>query len=81
MIDLEEYKRDYEMYSTALKQAEEIPPEEQPPDFTAAERIVQKGFIDVYKNMSREEKRALWRTAIREIRIDGDNNITRISFT
>ncbi len=80
MIDLEEYKRDYEMYSTALKQAEDIPPDEQPPDFTAAERIAQKGFIDVYKNMSREEKRTLWHTAIREIRIDGNNNITKISF-
>jgi len=81
LIDLEEYRRDYELYSTALRQAEEISIEEQPPNFTAAERLTQKGFAERYKNLSREEKRALWRTAIKEIRIDRDNNITRISFT
>ncbi len=48
LIDLEEYKRDYEIYSTVLKQAEEIPLDEQPPNFTAAERIAQKGFVDIY---------------------------------
>jgi len=81
MIDLEEYKRDYEMYSSALRQAEEIPIEEQPPDFTAAEHMTQKGFVECYQKMSREEKRALWRTAVKEIRIDRDNNVTHISFT
>lgn len=80
-IDYEDYKRDYELYSTALKQLEDTPIDEQLPNFAAAERITQHNFREIYENMSQEEKRALWRTAIKEIRIDRDNNITSISFT
>ncbi len=80
-IDYDDYKRDYELYSTALKQLEDTLIDEQPPNLEAAERIAQHNFREIYENMSQEEKRALWRTAIKEIRIDRDNNITSISFT
>ncbi len=80
-IDYEDYKHDYELYSTALKQLEDTSIDEQPPNFVAAERITQHNFRETYESMSQEEKRALWRTAIKEIRIDRDNNITSISFT
>lgn len=79
LIDIDEYRKDYQIYTTALNQLPE-PAEEKPPDFTAVEALPQKDFKTIYDTLTREEKRALWRSAIKEIRIDNDNNITGISF-
>ena len=79
LIDLEEYKKDYQVYTTALNQLPE-PAEEKPPDFSAVEALLQNNFRQIYETLTREEKRTLWRSAIKEIRIDSENNITGISF-
>lgn len=79
LIDIEEYKKDYEIYKSALNQLSD-PLKEKTPNFTAAERFLENGFNEVYKALSREEKRTLWRTAIRELCLDKENNITSISF-
>jgi len=79
LIDIEEYKKDYHIYTTALNQLPE-PTNEKPPDFSAIEKLLQNGFKEIYDTLTREEKRTLWRSAIKEIRIDSENNITGISF-
>lgn len=79
LIDLEEYKRDYQIYTAALNQLPE-PENENPPDFSAVEKLLQNNFKEIYETLTREEKRTLWRSAIKEIRIDRENNITGISF-
>lgn len=79
LIDLEEYKKDYQVYTAALNQLPE-PVEEKPPDFSAVEALLQNNFRQIYETLTREEKRTLWRSAIKEIRIDSENNITGISF-
>lgn len=79
LIDMEEYKKDYDIYTAALRQLPE-PVAESPPDFEAVERLLDSEFRNIYDSLSREEKRALWRSVISEIRIDTDNNITGISF-
>ncbi|MDE7157597.1 MAG: recombinase family protein [Lachnospiraceae bacterium] len=79
LIDIEEYKKDYDIYTAALRQVPE-PAAEAPPDFEAVEKLLQSDFINIYETLTREEKRTLWRSAISEIRIDSDNNITGISF-
>jgi len=79
LIDLEEYKKDYQIYTSALKQIPELQ-KENPPDFSAVESILNNNFKEIYDTLTREEKRTLWRSAIKEIRIDKDNNITGISF-
>lgn len=79
LIDIEEYKKDYQIYSAALRQIPE-PVTEPPPDFAAVERLLRQDFKSIYDTLSREEKRTLWRSVIKEIRIDNDNNITGISF-
>ena len=56
------------------------PVEETPPDLSGVERFLQSGFKDIYETLTREEKRTLWRSAIKEIRIDKENNVTGISF-
>ena len=79
LIDIDEYKKDYEIYTAALRQLPE-PAAEAPPDFEAVERLLQSDFKNIYESLTREEKRTLWRSVIFEIRINSENNITGISF-
>ena len=79
LIDIEEYKKDYQVYQAALNQLPEAV-DEKPPDFAAVEALLQNNFRQIYEKLTREEKRTLWRSAIKEIRIDNENNITGISF-
>lgn len=79
LIDIEEYKKDFEIYTAALNQIPELA-QENAPNFAAVEKLLQSDFRALYDNMSREEKRTLWRSIIKEIRIDNDMNITGIIF-
>lgn len=79
LIDIEEYKKDYEIYTAALKNLSE-PAAETPPDFSAVERLLQSNFKNIYGTLTREERRTLWRSVISEIRVDSENRITGISF-
>ncbi len=73
-------EKDYEIYTSALKQMPNDKEMEQPPNFKAVERLLQSDFKNLYNTLTREEKRTLWRSAIKEIRIDNDYNITGIIF-
>jgi len=79
LINIEDYKRDYEIYTAALNNISE-PSIEPPPDFTAVRKLLGKNFRNIYNGLTREEKRTLWRSVIKEIRIDNDQNITGIIF-
>lgn len=79
LIDIEEYKKDYQIYSAALRQIPE-PAADPPPDFAAVERLLQQDFKTIYDALTREEQRTLWRSVIKEIRVDNDCNITGLSF-
>lgn len=80
LINIEEYKKDYQIYTAALQQIPDEAPEETPPDFSAVEIMLQADFKSIYDSLTREEKRTLWRSVISEIRVDRDNNITGIIF-
>lgn len=79
LIDIEEYKKDYEIYTAALNQIPDAG-QDPPPNFEAVEQLLQTDFKSLYDTLTREEKRTLWRSVIKEIRIDNDQNITGISF-
>lgn len=79
LIDIEEYKKDYVIYTSALEQIPDIP-QESPPDFAAVERILDANYRKIYNALTREDKRTLWRSVIKEIRIDNDQKITGINF-
>lgn len=79
LIDIEEYKKDYEIYTAALNQIPDAG-QDPPPDFSAVEQLLQSDFRSLYDTLTREEKRTLWRSVIKEIRIDNDQNITGITF-
>lgn len=79
MIDIEDYRRDYELYNAQL--AERTPPaEESRPNFEAVEAILENGFRKIYDNLERSEKRTLWRSVIKEIHINNRNEIASIFF-
>lgn len=78
LINLEEYKKDYEIYTTALEKLPDAA-QETPPDFTTLKSILSADFKSIYNTLTREEKRTLWRSVIEEIRIDNDGNITGIT--
>jgi DNA invertase Pin-like site-specific DNA recombinase len=80
LIDIEEYRKDYQIYKSALDQLLPENTDEKPPDFSVVESILNNGFKQIYSTLTREEKRTLWRSAIKEIKIDNENNITGISF-
>lgn len=79
LIDLEDYKKDYEIYTTALNQLPD-PVSEVAPDFSAAERLLQSDFKAIYNSLSAEDKRTLWRSVIREIRVNREKEIVGIFF-
>lgn len=79
LIDIEEYKKDYAIYSTALRQLPD-PAQEAPPDFEAVRKLLSADFKTIYDTLTREEKRTLWRSVIDEIKIDNDGNVTGITF-
>ena len=79
LIDIEEYKKDYEIYTAALREVPD-PAQEAPPDFSAIKEIVSADYKSIYETLSREAKRTLWRSVIEEIRVDNENNITGIIF-
>ena len=80
MIDLEEYRRDYELYTAQLAERTAPSAEEERPNFEAIEAILETGFRKIYDGLEREEKRTLWRSVIKEIHVDKERQITRISF-
>ncbi len=80
MIDLEEYRRDYELYTAQLAERTAPAAEEERPNFEAVEAILANGFRKIYDGLEREEKRTLWRSVIKEIRVDKERQITGISF-
>lgn len=80
LIDMEEYKKDYETYSAALLKLDEAQIEEKKVDLSGVRQIVSKGFLEIYDTLTREEKRTLWKSVLKDIRIDNDQNITGISF-
>lgn len=79
LIDIDEYKKDYEIYSAALQQIPEVA-EDKPPNFSEIRKLLDTDFKSIYDSLTREEKRTLWRSVIKEIRIDNDQNITGIIF-
>ncbi|MCX4319040.1 recombinase family protein [Lachnospiraceae bacterium 38-14] len=79
LIDIEEYKKDYEIYNTALHQLPETI-QEAPPDFEAARKLLTADFKEIYNTLTREEKRTLWRSVIDEIKIDNNSQVKSIFF-
>jgi len=79
VIDLDEYRRDYELYTAQLAERPAAV-QEQRPNFEAVDAILSKSYRAVYNSLDPSDKRTLWRSVIKEIHINKDLEITRIVF-
>ena len=79
VIDLDEYRRDYEKYTSQLNEPTDAV-DERRPNFDAIKAVLSKSFRDSYNRLDRAEKRSLWHSIIKEIRIDKERQITSIVF-
>ena len=77
---MDSYRKDYENYTTALAKLEEPEDEALHVDLSGVRQIVSTNFQNTYNTLTREEKRTLWKSALKEIKVDNNQNITSISF-
>lgn len=77
LITLEEFKTDKDRY---IRQLDALPVQEaaEPRDFTALDKITTVSFRTLYDGLSNDEKRFLWRSVIKEIRLDEEKNLAII---
>lgn len=80
LIDMEEYRRDYEKYNSMLSELSISQPPPQRPDFEAIEKLLSSDFRTLYNSMSREEKRMVWRSILSSVTIGEDKKISHIDF-
>lgn len=78
LIDLESYRKDYDLYT---KQLQELPPDPPPPpDTESLRKVMNTDFESSYVDFSREQRRVFWRGIIRQIIIDDSGNVTKVLF-
>lgn len=64
-IDMDKYKKDYAMLQSQIIDD----PEPEKKDLTAVKAFLEGDIMDIYETLNREEKRALWRSVIKEIKV------------
>lgn len=76
-ISVNEYDAEYEALEKRLATAQKSAPKEK--DITGIQAFLNSGWEDVYKNLSREDKRALIRSVVKSMTFD-ENGELRIEF-
>ena len=72
-IEENEYDYEYNLLEARLKELEKELPEEV--DISGLEMFLNSGWKEVYNSLEKEDKRALFRSIIKEIKVDKDNCI------
>ncbi|WP_312281176.1 recombinase family protein [Oscillibacter sp.] len=74
MIDIDAYKKDYNLYKSKIAEAEAAAPPETV-DIDAIKRFFCNGWKSTYESLTTIQKRKFWITAISEIRVSPDRSI------
>ena len=77
-IDIKTYDRLYEQTEAELKQVKDAAPKRSNADLHR--EFLASGWRNLYNNMTRENKRAFWRSIIKEIRTSTDNKEVFVEF-
>ena len=64
-IDMDKYKKDYAMLQSQIIDD----PEPEKKDLTAIKKFLEGDIMDIYSTLNIEEKRAVWRSVISEIKV------------
>lgn len=76
-ISPEEYDKQYEELYSLLNDMKKIT--SKMVDFSAIHEVLSSGWKDTYKSLSDENKRAFWRSIVKEIHVTWDNDVKDIS--
>lgn len=79
VIDIEDYRRDYEQYTSQLSERSAPAPAPRP-NFEAVQSVLSDDFRTLYDTLPDSEKRSVWHGIIKEIRINNSLEITRLVF-
>lgn len=71
----EEYLQEAAELNEQIKQAQAASCEAAPKDFTKLKEFLASDFTTTYKSLSREEKRRLWQSIIKQIYFEGNNPV------
>ena len=72
IITMEELKRDKEKY---MKELEDLPRNQDQKDLAPIKKLLKMDLDSIYKTLDPAERRQLWRSVVREIRIDDHKNL------
>ena len=75
----EESRRDYEQYAAQLAERPAKPPAPRP-NFEAVQAVLAQDFRAVYDTLPDAEKRSVWHSIIKEIRVNNSLEITHLVF-
>lgn len=78
-INWEYYNKEYDRIEKELKELSPIQPIEQQ-DHSHLEKILSTNFKDMYGNLTQENRRAFWRSTIKEIFLNDDSTIKYVDF-
>ncbi len=76
LLTLDEYRTDYEPLMSRLAQLEEAHKKQKlPPDFEAMSALLCNGWINVYMDLDRMERKTFWRMLLSRITVYSDRHI------
>lgn len=78
-IEWEYYSHEYDRIEKKLLDLANIRPDKEK-DFSYLENLIQSDFRSVYDNLSLENRRAFWRSMIKEIVLDEDYTVKYVDF-
>lgn len=78
-IEWEYYNKEYNEIEKELRELAQIQPEDKR-DFTYLENLLQSDFKDMYASLSPENRRAFWRSTIKQIYLNEDYTIKYVDF-
>lgn len=78
-IDWEYYNKEYDRIENELKELAPVQPMEQR-DYSHLENILNTNFKVMYGNLTPENRRAFWRSTIKEIFLNDDSTIKYVDF-
>lgn len=74
-IDMDKYKKEYALLQSQIVDV----PEVQKKDLSVLKKFLESDFKEIYKTLSSMEKQALWRSIIKEVRVN-KREIVRVVF-
>lgn len=78
LIDLNEYRKEYESYQSELEKLESIKAPEV--NIERLQSLLNDDIINIYKELDCEHKRSFWRSIIKEIYVNENKEVVRIVF-